>query len=100
MQVTPIVNALGVPQIPTLIVPETRENRFITLIAPRNNFAIYIDGAPNLNVLSSLALPAGLPYEVSLPGNEGLWAVTDSPTFQTIQIQIAPAIASDLERRL
>jgi hypothetical protein len=100
MLVTPITNGAGVVQSPTKIVPCTRENRFVTLTAPFNNFAIYVNVDPNLNPRSSLALPPGLPYEITLAGNQDLWAVTDAPTFQTVRIQIAPAIASDTERRL
>ena len=100
IRVTPIVNAGGIVQVPTLIVPDTRENRFITLLAPFINFSVYVSAQANFNVLSALALPVGQPYEVALPGFQKLYAVTDSPVFVALQIQIAPAIASDTERRL
>jgi hypothetical protein len=98
--VTPLVNALGIPQQPTVIVPETRGNRFVTLLAPINNFSILINGDPSFNPTSSLVLPAGIPYEITLPGNQKLYAATTAPTFQLLQVQIADAIASDTERRL
>jgi hypothetical protein len=98
--VTPIVNGAGIIQVPTLIVPETRENRFIILTAPFVAFSIYINDAANFSLLSALALPPGLPYEVTLQGNQKLYAVTDSPVFLPLRIQIAAAIAGDTERRL
>jgi hypothetical protein len=100
LPVTPIVNGAGLIQQPTLIVPETRENRFVTLTAPFVAFLIYIDFAANFGTQSSFSLPPGLPYEISLQGNQKLYAVTDSPVFLPLRIQIAAAIASDTERRL
>lgn len=99
VSVTPQVNALGVAQAPTPIVSPTRENRFITLTAPNIAFAVLVCPDSVFNALSSFTLPPGLAYEISLPGNEGLYAVTTSPVFVPLQIQIAPAIASDTERR-
>jgi hypothetical protein len=98
--VTPIVNGAGIIQQPTLIVPETRENRFVILTAPFVAFVIYINDAANFNVQSSLSLTPGLPYEVSLQGGQKLYAVTDAPVFLPLRVQIAAAIASDTERRL
>jgi len=100
VNVTPNVNALGVVQQPTLIVPPTTQNRFVTLTAPLLAFAILVSSEASFNPFSSYTLPPGLPYEISLPGNEQLFAVTTSPVFVPLQIQIAPAIASDTERRL
>ena len=100
VNVTPQVNALGVAQQATLIVPETRENRFVTLIAPTIAFAILISVGTSFNALSSFTLPPLIPYEVSLAGNQAIYAMTTSPVFVAIQVQIAPAIASDTERRL
>lgn len=98
--ITPIVNGAGVPQAPTMIVPETRENRFITLTPPVSAFTIYMNTEAHFNVLSALALTPGIPYEIALAGGQTLYAVTNAPTFQALQVQIAPAIASDTERRL
>jgi hypothetical protein len=98
--VTPIVNGAGLIQQPTLIVAETRENRFITLTAPLVAFSIYINDAANFSVQSSLSLTPGIPYEVSLQGGQKLYAVTDAPVFLPLRVQIAAAIASDTERRL
>jgi len=100
INVTPQVNGLGVVQAPTPIVPATTQNRFVTLTAPLIAFAILVSPEASFNALSSYVLPPGLPYEISLPGNEALYAVTTSPVFVALQIQIAPAIASDTERRL
>jgi hypothetical protein len=100
VNVTPNVNALGVVQQPTLIVPGTTQNRFVTLTAPVLAFTILVSSEASFNPFSSHVLPPGLPYEISLPGNEQLYAVTTAPVFVALQIQIAPAIASDTERRL
>jgi hypothetical protein len=98
--VTPLVNGAGVRQPPTLIVEATRENRFVILTAPLMNFRIFINSEANLSLLGSLSLPSGLPFEIPLPGNQALYAVTNAPVFLPLQIQIAAAIASDTERRL
>lgn len=100
VNVTPQVNALGAVQPPTLIVPPTTQNRFVTLAAPFLAFAILVSPEASFNTFSSFTLPPGLPYEISLPGNEQLFAVTTAPVFIALQIQVAPAIASDTERRL
>lgn len=100
LPVTPIVNALGVVQVPTLIVPPTRENRFAILTAPFVGFTIYVNTTPNLSTQTNLALPPGLPYEISLQYDQGLWAVTDSPVFLSLRVQIAAALASNTERRI
>lgn len=98
--IVPIVNNLGIRQIPTVVVPETRENRFVILTAPFTNFSIFINGEANFDVLSSLSLPPGLPYEISLPGNQALYAVTNSPVYLSLRVQIASAMSGDIERRL
>jgi hypothetical protein len=98
--VTPIANGAGIIQVPTLIVPETRENRFIILTAPFVAFAIYVNIDANFNVQSSLSLIPGLPYEITLQGGQKLFAVTDAPVFLPLRVQIAAAIAGDTERRL
>ena len=100
LQVTPIANNAGVLQQPTLIVPETRENRFVILTAPFVTFRIYVNPAANFGTQSSFPLPPGLPYEISLQGGQKLYAVTDSPVFLSLAIQITAAISSDTERRL
>lgn len=100
LRVTPVVNSAGVLQVPTRIVPATRENRFITLVAPLTGFLIYVKSEAAFNLLSDLSLPPGLPYEISLPGNQELFAVTDAPIFLSLRVQVTAAISSDTERRL
>lgn len=85
----------------TCVVPATRENRFVTLTAPKSNFAIFISGVEAVNPNFGLPLPQGLPYEVSLPGNQAIYAVSDAPGITLkLNVQIASALAGDLERRL
>jgi hypothetical protein len=100
VNVTPRVNALGVLQAPTLIVPATPENRFVTITAPAIAFAVLLNPSAIFTPAGSFMLPPGLPYETSLPGLEELYAVTTSPVFVALQIQLAPAIAADTQRRL
>ena len=85
---------------PTCIVSATRENRFVTLLAPVIGFSIYVDGGSGVSLSQGIALPAGLPYEISLPGNQPLYAVTDAPVYLRLRIQVAAALSGDLERRL
>lgn len=96
-QVTVVPNG----QQATCVVPSTRENRFVTLIAPKSNFTIYIASAEGVNPNFGHPLPAGMPYEVSLPGNQAIFAVSDAPGITLkLSVQIAAALAGDLERRL
>jgi hypothetical protein len=82
------------------IVAATRENRFVTLTAPFAGFVIYVQGSEGVSPSNGIALPPGLPYEISLPGNQALYAVTDAPVYLRVKVQIAAALAGDLERRL
>jgi hypothetical protein len=85
----------------TCVVPGTRENRFVTLTAVRSNFTIYIAGTQGVSPNFGLALPQGLPYEISLPGNQEIYAISDAPGITLdLNVQIAAALAGDLERRL
>lgn len=84
--------------VPTKVVTKTRENRFAKLIAPIAPFAIYI-GDSGVNVNSGLALPPGIPFEITLPGNQELYAVTDAPVSMVLRVQVAAAISGNVERR-
>lgn len=85
----------------TKIVPATRENRFVTLTAPSTNFTIYVAGSAGVSANFGIALVNGVPYEVNLPGNQELFAISNAPGITLpLSIQISPAIAGDLERRL
>jgi len=84
---------------PTCIVTSTRENRVVTLTAPFVGFRIFV-GNTGVSTTQGIALPLGLPYEISLPGGQALYAVTNAPVYLQLQIQVAPALAGDRERRL
>lgn len=92
-------NIVSPGAISTCIVPATRENRFVTLIAPLVAFTIYV-GGNGVSLSQGVALTPGLPYEISLPGQQAIYAVSNCPISLKLQIQIAAAIAGDLERRL
>jgi hypothetical protein len=82
------------------LVPKTRENRFVVLLAPAVAFTIFISSSQAVGPNIGMALPAGLPYEISLPGNQELYATSNAPVFLTVTVQIAAALAGDLERNL
>jgi hypothetical protein len=84
----------------TCIVPATTPNRFVTLTAPLVGFSIFVGDSSGASLTQGIALPPGLPYEISLPGNQALYAVTDAPVYLRVRIQIAAALSGDLERRL
>jgi hypothetical protein len=88
------------PQAAVCIVPPTRENRFITLLSPLTAFAIYIGGTEAVTVSNGMQLPNGLPYEVSLPGKQAIYAASNAPVYLEVTVQIAAALAGDLERNL
>lgn len=89
------------PLTATRVVQETVENRFVTLIAPVSNFTIYIAGGSGVSTTTGIALPPGLPYEISLPGNQAIYAISDAPGITLrLRVQVAAAIVGDLERRL
>lgn len=97
---TQFFNLQITPGLATVIVPQTRENRFIILLAPFFAFSIFVGESAGVSDLNGLALPPGIPYEVTLPGNQPLYAVTNAPVRLKLRVQIAPAITGDLERRL
>ncbi len=97
---TRTVPPLVVGQIAACIVPPTRENRFVTIVAPNVAFAIFIGSTESVSASIGIALPAGLPYEMSLPGGQAIYAVTNAPIALNVTVQIAAALAGDLERNL
>jgi hypothetical protein len=84
----------------TRLVEETRENRFVTLIAPAVAATVYVLADAGASVAMGIPLPPGLPYEVSLPGNQELYAITDAAVYLRVRVQVAAALTGDLERRL
>jgi hypothetical protein len=85
---------------PTLVVPSERASRLVTFTAPLVGFTIFIgDSGVRANPGGSgLALPAGLPYQIPIPGNQTVHAITDAPVFLTLRVQIGPLLAGDRER--
>lgn len=73
----------------------------MTLTAAKSNFTIYVAGTQGVSPTFGLPLPQGVPYEISLPGNQELYAISDAPGITlALNVQIAAALAGDLERRL
>jgi hypothetical protein len=95
---TPSVAPLGQPAV--CLVQPTRENRFVTLIAPDVAFTVYVGLTSGVNAANGVALPAGIPYELSLPGEQGIYAASNAPVRLEVGVQMAAALAGDLERTL
>ncbi len=92
-----MVPAMGASAI---AVTPTRENRFVTLIAPAVGFTIYVGQTESVGVNNGLVLPPGQPYEISLPGKQALFLSSNAPVSLRVSVQIAAALAGDLERKL
>lgn len=82
-----------------LIVPPTAANRVISLLAPAVNFRIYI-GDSGVTPQNGYALPPGQPYETVIPGLQDIYAVTDAPVFLRLQVQIAPILYAEQQRKV
>lgn len=85
---------------PTLVVPADRASRLITFTAPAVGFSIFIGdaGVRGNPGVSGLALPAGIAYQIPIPGNQTVYAITDAPVFLTLRVQIGPLLIGDRER--
>jgi hypothetical protein len=81
-------------------VPPTRENRFVTFVAPSVGFTIYIGMTEGVTATNGMPLPPGTPYEVSLPGMQAIYVSSNAPVHLQVTVQIAAALAGDLERKL
>ena len=89
--------SVAVGNVATQIVPDTVENRVVTVIAPNVAWSVFVGGegvGP-----SGFALPAGLPHDLVLPGGQSLYAVQNGPVPVQLQVQIAPILVGDTERR-
>ena len=83
---------------PARIVAAHRQSRVITLSAPVVGFTIFVGGS-DVQPGVGIALPPLIPYDFILPGYQELYAVTDAPVFLPLQLQIAPLLIGDRERR-
>jgi len=82
-----------------LIVPPTAANRVVSMLAPDVGFRIYI-GESGVSPKTGFALPVGQPYEAVIPGLQGVYAVTDAPVYLTLQVQIAPILYAEQQRKV
>jgi len=86
---------------PVLVVSPTRPTKLVTFTAPSVGFSIYIGGAGvRGSGTGGMPLPAGIPYAVTVPGNQPIYAVTDAPTYLRLSVQIAPLLSGDRERQM
>jgi hypothetical protein len=81
---------------PTLIVEADAQSRSVILTAPFVNFTVYVGDAGVK--ITDFSLPAGLPYEVIIPGNQPLYATTDAPIYLPLRVHTAPLLVGDRER--
>lgn len=87
---------------PTRICIRDPQSRSVVFQAPLlGGFTIYVgdSGIANNPGANGIALPAGLPYEVILPGGQDLYAVTNAPVYIPVRVQIASILIGDRERR-
>jgi hypothetical protein len=90
--------AQGRAQQATQIVEADTASRSVVLTAPFVGFSIYVSGDSDVQPGNALRLPPGLPYEIPLVGHQGLYAVTDAPTYLTLNVQVAVYLIGDRER--
>lgn len=83
---------------PTVIAAAMRANRVVICTAPLVGFAIFV-GDSGVQPGFAFQLPPGLPYDFIIPGGQVLYAVTNAPTFMPLQVQNAPLLIGDKERR-
>jgi hypothetical protein len=88
----------GQAQQPTRLVENDAASRSVVLTAPFVGFSIYVSGDSDVQPGNALRLPPGLPYEIPLVGHQGLYAVTDSPVYLTVNVQVAAYLVGDRER--
>ena len=83
---------------PTQVVQYTKDSRSLVFLAPLVGFSIFIGDTGVVNGTTRFALPAGQPYEVIVPGNQQIYAVTDAPIYLPLKVQIAPLLIGDRQR--
>lgn len=98
-QIVP-ATALAANQGPTLVVAADRASRLVTFTAPNVGFLIYIGdaGVRPTPGGSGLALPPGQVYQIPIPGNQTIYAITDSPVYLPLTVQVGPLLIGDRER--
>jgi hypothetical protein len=84
---------------PVQIVGAEPTSRSVVLIAPLSGWSIFVSDSQGVSPINGIAITPLIPYEIPLPGNQALYATTDAPTSQDLQVQVAPLLAGDRERR-
>ncbi len=98
VQIIPFTAIGASGQVATIIAPAERQNRVVIITAPAVGFSIFI-GDSGVRPGYSFSLPAGVQYDIIIPGGQMLYAVTDAPTFLVAQVQDSPLLIGDKERR-
>jgi hypothetical protein len=85
--------------LPVMIVQGTRENKVALITPPSVGFTVYV-GDAGVSPLTGMALIPGTANEIVLGGFQEVYAVTDAPVLLRVQIQVAPILLAERERRL
>lgn len=80
----------------TLLVPPTPENRVVAVRPPNTAFALYV-GDQSVNPASGFAVPT-IGEDIPLPGLQGLWAVTDAPTYVRVNVYVSIVLMAEQAR--
>jgi hypothetical protein len=84
---------------PTNIVEADRQARIVVLTAPLVGFTIYV-GDPGVSPQNGFGIVPALPYEIIIPGNQNLYAITDAPVYVPLRVQISAVYVGGRERRM
>jgi len=81
------------------IISETRENKIALVTPPNVGFTVYI-GDAGVTPQTGFALQPGVEKEIILAGFQQVFAVSDAPVMLRLQIEVAPILLAERERRL
>ena len=98
LQIIPFA-AINNRQGATLVGERNRQNRVLTFQAPSVGFTVWI-GDSGVKPGVGLALPAGVPYDIIIPGGQEVYAITDAPVYLPVQVFAGPLLIGDKERRM
>lgn len=81
------------------IISGTRENKIALITPPNVGFTVYV-GDAGVTAQTGFALQPGVEKEIILAGFQEIYAVSDAPIMLRLQIEIAPILLAERERRL
>jgi hypothetical protein len=81
------------------IISGTRENKIVLITPPDVGFTVYV-GEAGVTPQTGFALQPGTEKEIILAGFQEIYAVSDAPVTLRLQIEVAPILLAERERRL